>query len=144
MWSTEYAAQTQASPEAVWSVLRDLHSGQRLSERSDAFELQGPLEVGTQIAVTPQGQETFRSSIVELKEPQVYADRTEFGDLGLLFRHTLEPLPDGGTRVTHRLEIEGPSADEVGPELGPQISGDFPVTMDDLLAAAVERDAARS
>jgi hypothetical protein len=33
------------------------------------------------------------------------------------------------------MEITGPAADSVGPELGPQISGDFPET----LAALVER-----
>jgi hypothetical protein len=32
------------------------------------------------------------------------------------------------------MEISGPAADNVGPELGPQISGDFPET----LAALVE------
>jgi hypothetical protein len=33
------------------------------------------------------------------------------------------------------MEISGPAADSVGPELGPQISGDFPET----LTALVER-----
>jgi len=77
----------------------------------------------------------MRSVIVELDEGRSYADSTRFGDLTLLFRHTLDTLPTG-TRVTHRLEIHGPDADDAGPELGPQISGDFPVTMDGLLAAA--------
>jgi hypothetical protein len=36
------------------------------------------------------------------------------------------------------MEITGPAADTVGPELGPEISGDFPET----LAALVERAAA--
>lgn len=57
----------------------------------------------------------------------------------LLFRHTLTPLDGGGTRVTHQLEISGPGADKVGPELGPQIGGDFPVTMTELLTAARAR-----
>jgi hypothetical protein len=53
----------------------------------------------------------------------------------LTFRHTLVPTPEG-TRVTHRLEIDGEGADEVGPELGPQISGDFTESMDALLEQA--------
>ena len=32
------------------------------------------------------------------------------------FSHTLTRLPDGGTRISHRLEITGPKADELGPE----------------------------
>jgi hypothetical protein len=139
MWSTQYVAETDTAPGAVWAALRDLHSGVRLSSRSDAFELHGPFAEGTEISVTPQGQGTFRSVIIELREPEAYADRTEFGDLILTFRHTLAPLPDGGTRVTHRLEIDGTGADEAGPQVGPQISGDFPAAMEDLFAAARER-----
>jgi len=142
MWSTEHSAETEVAPEAVWAALRDLHSGVKLSERSDAFELHGPFQQGTELSVTPQGQDTFRSLIIELEEPNVYADRTEFGDLVLTFRHRLAPLPGGGTKVTHQLQIDGPNVDEVGPKLGPQISEDFPVAMADLFAAASDRSSA--
>jgi len=135
MWTTDYTAETTASPERVWAALRALHSGTRLSERSDTFELHGPFAKGTELSVTPQGQDTFRSRITELAENALYEDETAFGDLTLRFRHTLDRLPGGGTRVTHRLEIAGPA----GPELGPQISEDFPVAMADLLAYAEAR-----
>lgn len=140
MWTTEYTAETTAAPEAVWAALRDLHSGIALSDNSDRFELHGPFAVGTQISVTPQGQDTFRSRIIELSANEVYADETSFGGLTLLFRHTLAALDNGGTRITHRLEIGGADADRMGPELGPQISADFPAAMADLIAAA-ERSA---
>jgi hypothetical protein len=136
MWSTEYTGKTHAPAEAVWAALRDLHSGVRLSARSDAFELLGPFQAGTEILVTPQGQDTLRSVITELEAPRVYADQTSLNGLTLTFRHVLDSLPDGGTRVTHQLSIDGPAADAAGPELGPQISEDFPVAMADLLAAA--------
>jgi hypothetical protein len=144
MWSTKHAAETSAAPEAVWAALRDLHSGVKLSDGSDTFELHGPFEAGTEISVTPVGQGTFRSVIIELDEPSAYADRTEFGDLTLVFRHTLTALPDGGTAVTHQLQIDGPGADQAGPELGPQISEDFPAAMADLFAAAGRRGARQS
>jgi len=136
MWITEHTAGTDASPEAVWSALSALHQGAKLSERSDTFEIHGPFTVGTQISVTPQGQDTFRSLIRELDAPRVYADQTQFGGLTLLFRHTLTARPDGGTEVTHRLEIDGDGAEQIGPELDPQISEDFPVAMQDLFDAA--------
>lgn len=139
MWRTDYTETTQAAPAAVWAALRDLHSGVALGENSDHFELHGPFAVGTELSVTPQGQDTMRSVIVELDEGRSYADSTSFGELTLLFRHTLEPL-EGGTRVTHRLEISGAEASTVGPELGPQISGDFPVAMRELLSAAERAD----
>jgi hypothetical protein len=142
MWTTDYSVETVASPQAVWAALRALHSGERLSERSDQFELHGPFEKGTELSITPQGQDTFRSRITKLVENEVYEDETSFGDLILRFRHTLVARVDGGTAVTHRLEIDGKGADETGPELGPQISEDFPIAMSDLLTFAEQHSTA--
>lgn len=136
MWTTNYQNVTAASPQAVWEALAALHSGTPLGPNSDTFELHGPFAVGTTLTVTPQGQDPMRSVIIELEPARVYADQTVFGDLILTFRHRLAPRHGGGTHVTHTLEVSGPAADQVGPELGPQISGDFPVAMAELLAAA--------
>ena len=136
MWSTEYSAETGLGAAAIWAALSDLHHGVALDGNSDRFELHGPFAVGTELMVTPQGQGSFRSTITELTEGSVYADRTEFGGLILTFRHTLAPLAGGGTRVTHQLVIDGDEAGTMGPELGPQISADFPEAMNTLLAAA--------
>jgi len=144
MWTTEYRTETDVEPQAIWAAVRDLHSGIKLSENSDTFELHGPFAVGTAVSVTPQGQDTFQSKIIELVEPEVYADVTSFGDVTLLFRHTLTPLAGGGTEITHRLEIDGPGAEAIAPELGPQISEDFPAAMADLIAAARVRSGSDS
>jgi hypothetical protein len=136
MWTTSYSATTTAAPDAVWGALRALHTGTPLGPDSDRFEPHGPFAIGTEITVTPQGQDPMRSVITELEPNRLYADRTEFGGLALTFRHRLEPTAGGGTEVTHTLEIDGQGADEAGPELGPQISADFPVAMAELLAAA--------
>jgi hypothetical protein len=135
MWTTEHSTETDLPPARVWAALRALHTGEIASPDGDEFRIDGPFAVGTELDVTPQGQETFRSRIVELVENERYADRTEFGDVVLTFRHTLEPR-GAGTRVTHQLVIDGPGADTTGPELGPQISADFPAALDGLLASA--------
>lgn len=143
MWSTEYTAQADLAPAVVWAALRAQHEGTLTYEGADEFELHGPFAVGTRVSVTPEGQETFESTIVELVDGSVYADETIYGDLSLRFKYTLQP--DGtGTRLTHRLEIEGDPADEVGPELGPQIAGDFPETMEQLFAAAARGGSQRA
>ena len=100
-----------------------------------------PGMLGTRLTVTPQGQDAMESVITELDPERVYADQTVFGGLVLTFRHRLAPAPGGGTAVSHTLEITGDDADAAGPELGPQISGDFPDAMAELLAAAEQRAA---
>ncbi|TPK88511.1 polyketide cyclase [Mesorhizobium sp. B2-4-17] len=134
MWSNEYTAISPLPARAIWNALKALHEGRLTYEGSDTFVLHGPFAKGTRVSVTPVGQDTFESTIVDLVENVTYADQTSFGDSTLLFRHTLVPV-EGGTQVTHRLEISGPAA-EVGPELGPQISGDFDTSMARLFEEA--------
>ncbi|MFF2052412.1 polyketide cyclase [Leifsonia sp. NPDC058194] len=138
MWSTEHTGTTALPRTVVWTALRDLHTGDLTYPGADAFELHGPFAVGTELTVTPDGQEPFTSVIVDLAEGETYADRTEFGDVVLTFRHRLADTPEG-TRVTHRLEITGEGADAAGPELGPQISADFPESMAALFEQAARR-----
>ncbi|HEY7010738.1 MAG TPA: polyketide cyclase [Jatrophihabitantaceae bacterium] len=138
MWTAQHSADTDLPATAVWAALRDLHTGMLPSAEGDRFEIHGPFQVGTELDVTPQGQDTFRSRIVELVENERYADRTEFGDIVLTFRHTFASN-GAGTRVTHELVIDGSGADSTGPQLGPQITADFPAALDALIAAAGER-----
>src|SRR5664279_1828818 len=101
MWTAEHAAETDLPATAIWAALRDLHTGVRQSSDGDRFEIHGPFAVGTELDVTPEGQQTFRSRIVELVENERYADQTVFGDVTLTFGHQLAPC-EMGTRVTHR------------------------------------------
>jgi hypothetical protein len=138
MWTEQHSVETQLPASAIWAALRDLHTGAVASADGDTFVIHGPFAVGTELDVTPQGQETFRSRIVELIEDERYADVTEFGDVTLTFRHVLTPS-DTGTRVAHELVIDGPGADVTGPDLGPQITADFPAALEGLIAMAGER-----
>jgi hypothetical protein len=47
--------------------------------------------------------------------------------------HRLVPEADG-TRIVYRTEITGPDADQVGPQLGPAITADFPDVLAKLAA----------
>jgi len=137
MWTTHHTAETDLPRDAVWAALRELHEGRRNVPGADRFELDGPFAVGSVVNVTPAGQDTFASTIVELEDGVRYADRTEFGDIVLVFAHDLADSASG-TVVTHTLTITGDGADATGPVLGPQIAGDFPEAMQALFAAARE------
>jgi len=136
MWAHEHSADTDLSPETIWHVLSNIDDWITWDTSMEQIHIHGPFAVGTQISMKPTGQDPIRSTIVEIRPNEVYADETTFGDVRLRFSHTLRRLGDGGTRLTHRLEISGPTADEVGPQLGPSIIEDFPDAMAALLARA--------
>jgi uncharacterized protein YndB with AHSA1/START domain len=141
MWTHEHTAETAASPEAVWRVLCDLDQWASWDTSLEWVRLQGPFRAGSQVVMKPKGQDPITSVIVEATENRVYADQTDLGGVTLRFSHTLEPLAGGGTRVIHRLEVTGSAADQVGPELGPAITEDFPQAMEALLARAASMQA---
>jgi hypothetical protein len=135
MWSHEHTAETKLPAEAVWQVLADLNSWTSWDTSMQGVRLLGPFRVGTEVAMTPKDQDEIRSTIVDIQPQRRYADRTHFGNATLEFSHTLTPLEDGRTRVTHRLTINGPNAEQ----LGQMITADFPDAMAALLAASAAR-----
>ncbi len=136
MWTYEHKGESAASPAAVWRVLRDLDDWPAWDTSMEWVRLQGPFQVGSEVVMKPKGQDPITSVIVAASRDRVYADETDLGEVTLRFSHTLASLASGGTAVTHRLEITGPAADTVGPDLGQAITEDFPEAMAAHLARA--------
>ena len=135
MWEHKYSTETTVNATSLWDTFAAIHSGQLTLPGGDRFEPEGELAVGTRIAVTPAGQDTMTSVVTEFEPGRVYADATQYNGLTLTFKH-LFATRGTQTRLTHLLTISGPAADEIGHEIGPQISFDFPAQMDALIAAA--------
>jgi hypothetical protein len=64
----------------------------------------------------------------------------DLGSITVRTTHRVDRLDADRLRVTYRMEVTGPEADKVGPEPGPQISGDFPEVLK-ALAELAEREA---
>jgi uncharacterized protein YndB with AHSA1/START domain len=136
MWTAEYSIDINASPEAIFGLFADVGRWPEWNAGTDWVELDGPFDVGTtgRMKVPDQDPLAFRLIAVG---PRGFEDETAVPDAGIVVRvrHAIEPRVDGATRVVYRATIDGPRADELGPEIGPQISADFP----DVLAALKER-----
>jgi hypothetical protein len=86
--------------------------------------------------MTPIGQDPVELRVAEAVEPDLFVDEANLGDVVVRTIHRVERLEGDRSRVTYRMEISGPAADSVGPELGPQISADFPQTLAALVQHA--------
>jgi hypothetical protein len=135
MWTTEYSQETTASPESIWRIWSDVQRWGDWNGDIERITISGPFAAGSTIAMTPVGQDTVELRIAEVSEPNLFVDEADLGNVVVRTFHRVDRLDDERNLVTYRMEISGPAADEIGPELGPEISGDFPET----LAALVKR-----
>lgn len=138
MWTTEHSVETIASPVSIRRLWSNVATWGEWNADIARIEISGPFAAGSVIAMTPTGQDTVELRLSEVSEPELFVDEADLGDVVIRTVHRIDRLDGGRSRVTYRMEITGPAADMIGPELGPQISGDFP----EVLAALVEKAAA--
>ncbi|MCX4750866.1 SRPBCC family protein [Kitasatospora sp. NBC_01287] len=136
MWEYEHRIETTASPRALWGLWADVANWGRWNADIERIELRGPFATGSEITMTPAGQDPVELRIGDLVPGELFIDEAEFDGLLLRTAHRLEPVGPGRTRVVYRMEITGPTADRLGPEVGPAVTGDWPVTMAALVKAA--------
>jgi uncharacterized protein YndB with AHSA1/START domain len=135
MWVAEHSIETTAAPEAIWRQWADVEHWPEWNGDIERIELDGPFAAGSRITMTPIGDEPVELRIAETVEPELFIDEADLGEIVVRTIHRVEPLDEKRARVTYRMEITGPAADSVGPQIGPEISADFP----QVLAALVER-----
>jgi hypothetical protein len=136
MWKTEHSVQTSARPEDVWRLWQSVPGWPRWNGDIERIELVGPFAAGGRIVMTPFGAEPIELRIADAVENEHFVDEADLGEVLVRTDHRIERVDSGRARVTYRMEITGPAADSLGPQIGPQISADFPQTLSALVARA--------
>lgn len=139
MWDLEHSVETDATPEAVWRLWSDVPTWPTWDAGVERAELRWPFAEGATGSLTPVGQVPF--TLTEVRPLEAFADETEVPSAVLRFRHRLEQLDAGRIRITHRIEIEGPSADALG-AMGSGSSAGVPAAV--ARSASLASDASRS
>lgn len=138
MWEYEHSVRTDASPEAIWRLYTDPSSWPSWDSGIEHMELDGPFAAGTTGRLTPVGQDNLPFTLIEVVPTRRFVDETHVAGLVLRFIHTLVPEPTGGTTITHRVEIIGPAADQLGPQIGPKVTAGVPTTIETLAKQALD------
>lgn len=136
MWSCEHTAEADVSPDAIWRVWVDVEHWGDWNSDIESIEIDGPFAVGSIITMTPGEGNPVALRIAEVRPGELFVDEAELGGAVIRTTHRIERLDEDQVRVVYRTEITGAAADEVGPEIGPAITDDFPETIAALLALA--------
>ncbi len=138
MWSCEYAAETDVSPASIWRIWADVESWGEWNADIESISIDGAFEAGSVITMTPRGGDSVLLRIATAEPNEVFVDVADLGGTLVTTTHRIERLGGDRVRVVYRTEITGPAAAEVGPEIGPAITDDFPETIAALVARAGE------
>jgi hypothetical protein len=136
MWDYEHSVETTAAPQAIWQLWADVENWGSWNAEIERVEIDGPFAVGSQILMTPPGDEPIQLRIAEVVNGELFVDEARFDELLIRTAHRLDRLDGGRVRVVYRMEITGAGADQVGPEIGPAITADWPETMASLVELA--------
>jgi hypothetical protein len=136
MWVFEHSIETSAAPGAIWRLWADVENWGTWNVDIATIEIRGPFATGTEITMTPPGQDPVELRIAELTEQELFVDEAEIDGLLLRTIHRLDVIGPSRTRVVYRMEITGAAVDEIGPRIGPAVTADWPDTMAALARAA--------
>jgi len=139
MWSTEHSVETTAAPETIWKLWTDVGDWPRWNADLDRAELTGAFAPGSEITMFPREDDPIELIIAEADEPERFVDQADLGPVVVRTAHRVERLGPDRSRIVYRMEITGPEADTLGPQIGPGITSDFPDVLAKLAAVAEDR-----
>lgn len=137
MWEYEHRVETSATPEAIWLLWADVAGWGTWNAEIEKIEIDGPFAAGSRITMTPPGEDPIRLLIAEVVPGELFIDEARFDGLILRTIHRIERTAQDRVQVVYRMEISGTGADEIGPQIGPGITADWPETMASLVALAL-------
>jgi hypothetical protein len=127
VWQGQYAIETSATAEAIWSIFRDVAGWKTWNAGIEHIDIEGPFSAGTWFTMKPPGEDTLRSQLIEVRENECFLDETRLGSLVVTVSHRIERLGPTRTRIVYAVDASGPEASKIGPA----VASDFP----DVLAS---------
>ena len=137
IWRGEYAIETVATADVIWSIFRDVPGWKSWNAGIEHIEIEGPFAAGTWFTMKPPGEDSLRSRLVEVRENACFVDETRVGELAITVAHRIETLGAARTRITYTTEAIGPDAAAIGPA----VASDFPEVLAALAKLAEGRSA---
>jgi hypothetical protein len=132
VWRRDHGIQTSASAATIWRLFCDVPGWVNWNVGIADIEMTGPFAAGTELAMTPPGQDPLTTRLIDVQEHELFVDETIIGDLTVRVAHRIERNSDCGCRVVYALEAIGPEAEE----LGMMIASDFPDVLKALVRVA--------
>ncbi|MFC4427265.1 hypothetical protein [Deinococcus navajonensis] len=135
MWEYQHQDTTTATPAHLYRLWADVGTWVHWNQDLVQATLHGPFAADSHIEMTTP-DDTIRLRLTDVQQDRQFTDEVEMDGLLIRTVHQLNVRPDGLTQVTYRMQITGTDAAQLGPEIGPAITSDFPDTVAALIRYA--------
>ena len=142
-WELKHSVVANADRQTAW----EFHS--KISDKvarieGDAVEsitLDGPFQAGTKGTTKMRGQEPVHWRLVEVEPPERSVTEVELTEAVVRHTWTFEELPNGRTRLSQHIVLEGPGAEAYVPIMEEFFAKNISKGME-RIAEEIARDAA--
>lgn len=109
VFNIEYSAISSASPRQIWPLYSQVAQWKVWDHAIEDSTLEGEFVTGSVGTLTPTGGQRLPFTLTEVQFERVFVTDTPLPGARVIFNHVLEVV-QGGTRITHQIEIVGPEA----------------------------------
>src|SRR3954451_12253835 len=134
----KHSAESGAPPASVWERYTDVEEWREWSKGIEESRLEGEFEVGSKGSAKAPNLPRGRFELVEVEPERRFVSKAKLPGGTLIFDHVIEPT-DEGTRITHRVELDGPLTFLWSPIIGRIIKRELPEGVERLAELAVEK-----
>jgi hypothetical protein len=126
-WETTSTLEGDASPASVWEqAYSDPAAWPAWNAELKSAKLDGPLALGATARIVFKTGLRLRFHVVEFEEGRLFTDESRLPGARMGHRHLVEPTPNGGSRLTNTIYIEGPLAPIWRRIMGPRAAKSLP------------------
>jgi hypothetical protein len=132
-WELKHSVIANANRQTVWEFVSDIDNLARIEgDAVESMTLDGPFQAGSMGTTKMRGQEPIHWRLAEVEPPRRSVTEIELAGAVVRFNWTYEELPDGRTRLSQHIVLEGPGAEAYVPFMEEHIAGNLPQGMQRL------------
>ena len=142
-WELKHSVIADAHRQTVWEFVSNIDNLARIEgDAVESITLDGPYQAGSKGTTKMRGQEPIHWRLADVEPPRRSVTEMELTGAVVRFNWTYEELPDGRTRLSQHIVLEGPGAEAYVAFMEEHIAGNLPHGMQ-RLAEEVARYAGR-
>jgi uncharacterized protein YndB with AHSA1/START domain len=141
-WELKHSVIANANRQTVWEFISNVENLARIEgDAVESITLDGPFQTGTRGTTRMPGQEPTHWRLVEVEPPERTVTEIELNDAVVRITWTYEEVPDGRTRLSQHMVLEGPGAQAYVPVMEQHFAPNLGKGME-RLAEEIARSAA--